>query len=51
VVDQITNHQVLVDPETKDALEEDPNEQQLLNFVMKLISGSWRVSLVERVEP
>ena len=49
VVDQLTNHQVLIDPETKEPVEDDPNERQVLNFVLEFIDGSWRVTLVERV--
>jgi sugar-specific transcriptional regulator TrmB len=50
VVDRITNHQVLIDPVTKEPSEEDPNERQLLNFVMKRIDGDWFVTLIQRID-
>lgn len=50
VIDELTNHQVLIDPETKEPLEADPDEVQLLNFVMKRIDGGWRVTLIQRVD-
>ena len=49
VIEQLVNHQVLIDPVTKEPLEEDPNEPQLLNFVMKRFGDQWKVTLVKRV--
>jgi hypothetical protein len=49
VVDAFTNHQVLIDPVTKEPIEEDPNERLLVNFQMKLVEGSWRVTLIQKV--
>ena len=49
VIDQLVNHQVLIDPVTKEPTEQDPNESQLLNFKMELIDGQWRVTLIQRV--
>jgi hypothetical protein len=49
VVENMTNHQVLIDPSTKRPVEPDPNEKQLLNFVMKKVNGTWRVTLIQRV--
>lgn len=51
VVDQFTNHQVLIDPATKEPIEDDPNEVLLVNFQMRLIDGGWRVTLIQKVEP
>lgn len=51
VVDSITNHQVLIDPTTKEPIEEDPNEAQLMNFVMERIGDAWYVTLIQRVSP
>jgi hypothetical protein len=49
VIDSIVNHQVLIDPATKEAIEEDPAEPQLLNFKMELLEGEWRVTVIQRV--
>lgn len=49
VIDQFVNHQVRVDPATKQPIEPDPNERSLLNFRMALIGGSWKVVFIERV--
>jgi hypothetical protein len=50
VIDQIVNHQILIDPETKEPLEPDPNDRQVLNFVMRRIGDTWKVTRVERVD-
>jgi hypothetical protein len=50
VNDNFVNHQVLIDAETKQPTEPDPNERLLVNFKMKLIDGEWRVVLIEKVE-
>jgi hypothetical protein len=49
VIDQIVNHQVVIDAQTKEPLEEDPNERQLLNFKLKRIDGTWKVTFIQRV--
>jgi hypothetical protein len=49
VVDQFTNHQVLIDPDSREPIEPDPDEVQLINFRMALIEGSWKVTRLERV--
>jgi len=49
VVDAYRNHQVLVDPSTKQPLEADPDEEMLYSFTLRDIGGSWRVVLIERV--
>jgi hypothetical protein len=48
VIDEFTNHQVLVDPDTRQAIEPDPNETQVINFSLRLINGSWRITHLER---
>src|SRR5690606_35768868 len=47
VLDAYTNHQVLIDPKTKEPVEADPDEVVVLNFVMNRIDGEWRVVLVQ----
>ena len=49
VVDAYRNHQVLIDPETKEPVEADPDEELLYSFTLRLIDGAWRVAKVERV--
>jgi hypothetical protein len=49
VIDEFTNHQVLIDPETKEPIEPDPAEVLLVNFQMKLIDGGWKVTLIQKV--
>jgi hypothetical protein len=51
VVDHFVNHQVLIDPISKDPIESDPDERLLVNFQMKFIDGSWRVTLIQKVSP
>lgn len=50
VVDHFVNHQVLIDPETKQPIEPDPNERLLVNFKLERIDGSWLVSFIQKVE-
>lgn len=50
VIDEYTNHQVLVDPSTKEPIEDDPNEVLADVVTLKLAGGNWRVSLKERLE-
>ena len=46
---QYRNHQVLIDPETKEPIEDDPNERCRSTFTTcKLIDGGWRVDLRSR---
>lgn len=49
VLDQLVNHQVLIDPDSKRPVEADPNEEILFNFRLSQIDGVWRVTLIERV--
>ena len=49
VIDNITNHQTLIDPVSMRPVEEDPNQVQLLNFKMSLIDEKWRVTVIQRV--
>ncbi len=49
VLDELTNHQVLIDAKTKDPIEVEPNQVQVLNFVMNRIGGQWRVVLIQKV--
>ena len=49
VLDSFINHQVLIDPESKTAIEPDPNQALVVNFQMKLLGGSWRVTLIQKV--
>lgn len=50
VVDQYTNHQRLMDPESKRYLEEDPNEVLLDVVTLNLIDGAWRVTQWQAVQ-
>ena len=49
VVDAYRNHQVLIDAETKQPVEPDPNEDLLYSFTLRLIDDAWRVVKIERV--
>lgn len=50
VVDRLVNHQVLIDPRSKEPVEDDPNEQIVFSFELAAIDGVWRVTLIERVK-
>lgn len=41
IIDRYVNHQVLIDPATKDPLEQDPNERIVDAFSARLIGGTW----------
>src|SRR5690606_31328392 len=41
VADRLTNHQVLVDPDTKEPLEDDPNEDRADLATLRHIDGLW----------
>lgn len=49
VIDRYQNHQVLIDPETKEPIEADPDELVVDAITLRLISGAWKVTLKERV--
>ena len=49
VVDRFTNHQVLIDPDTKQPVEPDPNEKVVFNFTVRRTADGWRVAFIERV--
>jgi len=49
VVDAYRNHQVLIDPDTKEPVEADPDEAVLFSFTLRLTDDHWRVVLIERV--
>jgi hypothetical protein len=51
LVDEYTNHQVLIDPDTKEPIEKDPNEVVADVVTLKYIDGAWRVTLKERLDP
>ena len=48
VYDRVTNRSVEVDPATGEALEPQPNEQTMDNYTLKLIEGTWKVTVVVR---
>lgn len=50
VVDHYVNHQRLIDPETKEYVEDDPNETLTDVVTLDLVGGSWRVSQWQAVE-
>lgn len=47
VTDQRVNHQVLIDPATKQPLEPDPNEKVTDAVTLRMIEGAWRVTRIE----
>lgn len=49
VVDQLVNHQQLIDPHTKAPVEPDPNERLTDAVTLKLTDGIWRVTRKERL--
>jgi len=49
LVDEFVNHQVLIDPETKEPIEEDPNERGADAVSLKQSGGVWRVTRVVQV--
>jgi hypothetical protein len=49
VVDSYQNHQVLIDPATKEPIEEDPDEAVVDAVTVRLLAGTWKVTLKERV--
>ncbi|MGQ0830782.1 MAG: hypothetical protein ACT4OV_03805 [Microthrixaceae bacterium] len=49
VVDNFTNHQVRIDPETLEPLEEDPDEPLLVQFKMEKLPQGWRIVFIRKV--
>lgn len=49
IIDQYVNHQVLIDPSTKEPVEDDPNETVADAVTLKLIDGAWRVTRIEEL--
>ena len=49
IIDKYANHQVLIDPATKEPIEEDPDEQITDVFTLRAIDGAWRVVNQERL--
>ena len=49
VVDEYRNHQVLIDPNTKEPIEDDPNESIADAVTLKHIDGVWRVARKDRL--
>jgi hypothetical protein len=49
LVDEFVNHQVLIDPETKEPIEEDPNESGADAVSLKQSGGVWRVTRVVQI--
>ena len=49
VVDAYQNHQIRIDAESKEPLEEDPNEELLYAFTLRRIDSRWKVILIEKV--
>lgn len=50
VVDRYRNHQVLIDPMTKEPVEPDPNEEVIDVVTLKLLDGTWKVTRIEGLE-
>jgi hypothetical protein len=50
VIDRYQNHQVLIDPETKDPTEPDPDELVVDAITLRLISGTWKVTYLEGLQ-
>ncbi len=50
VIDRYRNHQVLVDPETREPIEPDPDEVVSDVITLRLTSGGWKVTRKEHVE-
>lgn len=44
VDDNYVNHNVRLDPETMEPIEEDPNERVRLTFTMTPVGGTWKIS-------
>jgi hypothetical protein len=49
VIDRYRNHQVLIDPATKQPIEDDPDELVVDAVTLRLVSGLWHVALKERL--
>lgn len=49
VVDQYVNHQVLIDPASKKAVEPDPNEKLTDAVTLRILAEDWHVTRKERV--
>ena len=44
VEDRYVNHNVRLDPETLEPIEEDPNHRERTTFTMKLVDGTWKLA-------
>jgi hypothetical protein len=51
VVDRYRNHSVLLDPETKDPVEPDPNELIVEQYTLRKVSAQWKVVDIARSQP
>lgn len=50
VVDRYRNHQVLIDPVTKQPVEVDPDAEVIDVVTLKFLAGSWRVTRIEGLQ-
>jgi hypothetical protein len=48
VVDRYRNHSVLLDPDSKDPVEPDPNELIVEQYTLRKVSGEWKVVDIAR---
>ncbi|MGE3620908.1 MAG: hypothetical protein AB7L84_10650 [Acidimicrobiia bacterium] len=49
VIDESTNHQVRVEPTTKEPAEDDPNEVVRSVATMELVDGAWRIARIDGI--
>jgi hypothetical protein len=50
VVDRYRNHQVLLDPDTYEPIEDDPDEELVDLVTLNNAEGSWKVTRIERLQ-
>jgi hypothetical protein len=50
VDDRYINHNVRLDPETLEPIEEDPNRREHRSFTLKLVDGTWKIERIIEYE-
>jgi len=48
--DRFINHNVRLDPETLEPIEDDPNQRERTSFTMRLVDGIWKIAEIIEYE-
>jgi hypothetical protein len=50
IEDRFINHNVRLDPETLEPIEDDPNQRERTSFTMRLVDGIWKIAEIIEYE-